>query len=162
MNTARLSSSTRPFPWGFYRFFISWQGQSLNRWKTITQAVNSCSACSNTLPCLSKQYGMHRFPTNQSESQKKSSICGVSAESLSLGTSTDFCPLPFTNVASCTATQQRAYPELITFELGVKSVCWDWALRVSVKLHYDCVASHLHTVGEYKRAVHTHSHPCTN
>lgn len=97
----------------FMSFVISWPGQS--RWKTITQAVNSCCVCSNTLPCFSKQPSIHRFST-----ESKVSICGMSADRSLRGTSTHFYSLPFSRAALCRAARLRVYPELITSELDIE------------------------------------------
>lgn len=112
----RPSSSTGHIYKSFMGFFLSWPEQSLSQWKTITQAVNMLQCLFQSTPIL-QQTVQHTqiFHKNQSESQKKSSICNTSTDRCLLKHQQTSAPCPLT-VSPCKAAQQGVYPDLITFD----------------------------------------------
>lgn len=103
----------------FMGFFIfQGRGKACTGEKQLSRLSTAAAPCSNTLPCFSKQRGVHRFSTNQSGSQKRnpqSALRLLITAWWNLNRRlSDSCLLPFTRVASCNAAQQSS-AELITF-----------------------------------------------
>lgn len=143
----------------FMGFVISRPGQSLNRWKTITQAVNRCCICSHMLSRFSKQHSIHRFSTKS----KKVSICDTSANGSLLVHQHTSIPCPSAAVALCKAAQQRVYPELITFELGVKCLLrLGRASQGEAPTLWFCCFSSSHSGWGWKHCVCTLTHTRTH